>query len=84
MKRTFTYKQRIIRTMPHSVIRVLIENKLFEAYMRHIVDCMELASVVTYEPSDYIQRGFKWSTTPEGWHVWHEVYLKILKIEKLQ
>ena len=81
MKRTFTYKQRIIRKMPHSVIRVLIENKLFEAYMRHIVDCMELASIVTYEPSYYILKGFKWSTTPEGWHKWNEIYLKIKKLQ---
>ena len=94
-KKQFTFKQLLIRKMPHNLITLLIANKLFEAYIkntvenyrvrkRHIVDYMELASVVTYEPSDYIQRGFIWSATPEGWHVWHEIYLKILKIEKLQ
>lgn len=79
-KKEFTYKQSLIRMMPHSVIRVLIENKLFEAYVKNAVEFMKLRTVATYQPDEYFLYAFRWSSTPEGWETWHEIYLKIISL----
>lgn len=79
-KKQFTYKQSLIRTMPHSVIRVLIENKLFEAYVKNAVESMKLQTVATYQPDEYLLYAFRWSFTSEGWETWYEIHLKIISL----
>ena len=79
-KKQFTYKQSLIRTMPHSVIRVLIENKLFEAYVKNAVESMKLQTAATYQPDEYFLYAFRWASTSEGWETWHEIHLKIISL----
>lgn len=84
MKKEFTYKQKLIRAMPHSFIRILIENKLFEAYIKNATKgeyyMMQLGLTTTLNPARYIDSSFRWAFTPEGYHTWNRIYLMTIML----
>ena len=86
MKKTFTYKQRIIRTMPHSVIRVLIENKCLNEYIGYSQYAYKIRGnaysefLSSHHPSSWIIHSFIWNHTKEGYNFWWEIAKQVSKI----
>ena len=90
-KKQFTFKQLLIRKMPHNLITLLIANNLFEAYIKNTVkeykDCefnVLYRGCPNSSAKEYINMGFYWHNTPEGYEVWCEMYEKAEDLDKIK
>lgn len=90
-KKQFTFKQLLIRNMPHNLITLLIANKLFEAYIKNTIkhhkDC-ELQDFgercSNLSAKECINLGFWWDNTPEDYGVWCEMCEKAEDLDKIE
>ena len=90
-KKQFTFKQLLIRKMPHNLITLLIANKLFEAYIKNTVenyrDCKFHISDrgrPKLSAKECINFGFWWQDSPEGYEIWCEMYEKAEDLDKIK
>lgn len=90
-KKQFTFKQLLIRKMPHNLITLLIANKLFEAYIKNTVEEYKDCEFQVFDRKKpelstgrFINIGFHWYNTPEGYEVWCEMYEEAEDLDKIK